>query len=114
MNINPINANNQNFQAKIKMSSPKTEVFGRILTVGAGASMVAYGSGSLQIMDLGDESLNPMVESLPDDIVDSHKDVLGSGSGAQATTMPVSLWSLGSSFLFDGVTPDGENKVILS
>ena len=114
MNINPINANNESFQAKIKMSSPKTEVFRRILTVGAGASMVTYGSESLQIADLGPDDFNSMVESLPDNIVDSHRDVLVSGTGAQATTIPESLWCIGSSFLYDGAVPDGERKIFFS
>lgn len=117
MNINAISNYNQTFQAKIKMSSPNKELLKKAATVGLGASAVSYGMESWATV-LAPDHLNSMVESLPDNLVDSHLDVLTSaaekGLPVQSSMAPSSLMTTGSGFINDGLADDESSKIFCS
>ncbi len=78
MNINAVTSNNQSFQARIKMNKPKLEVLAQaaIGTSALAAGAVTVAEGGLSVYALND---NPQgIESLPKEVVDSHKDFLTS------------------------------------
>ena len=107
MNINATTSYSQNFQARIKMNKPKLEILAQSAlgtsALAAGAATVAEGAFSFNT--LGDNAYS--IESLPKEVVDSHKDFLTSvghrydaageagGIPVQSTVVPFGLSTSG-------------------